>query len=135
MNRRSPAWRKYDRDVITFNHIEDGILAEKNGDITSAIDAFEKAAIRGSIYACAKLGNIFDDVIKPAQHKSAVHWYKAGVRLGDSACAWDLAMHYSGLGNKRWYLHWLQVAQKMGETDAPEELLNRKWWIKHNELR
>ena len=134
MTKKSPAWRKYERDLVIYNHVETGVSAEKHGEISDAIAAFEKAAIMGSIYARNRLGTIFSDVIKPHQPSRAVYWYKAGVRLGDCSSAWDLAMHYSGLGNKRWYRHWLTVAKRMGEIDAAEELKTGKWWRKHNDL-
>jgi TPR repeat protein len=132
MNRKSAAWKKYDRDLFIYNCVEAGRAAEKSGDIGAAVKCFEKAAANGSIYAIGELGRIFDFVVKPPRNDRAVYWYRAGVRRGYSSCAWDLAMHYSSLGNKRWYLHWLRVADRMGEPDAPEELSNGKWWRKHN---
>jgi TPR repeat protein len=132
MDKRSSAWKKYEQDLTTHLHIEAGLAAEGKGDINLAIQEFEKAAIRKSIYARGKLGTIFDDVATPPQPKRAIYWYKAGVRLGDSSCAWDLAMHYSNLRKKRWYRYWLNVAEQMGEIDATEELRSETWWNKHN---
>jgi TPR repeat protein len=116
-----------------YRHEQAAVAAENEGNISLAIAEFERAAIGGSTYARGKLGTIFDEVVDPPQHDKAVYWYKAGVRLGDSSCAWDLAMHYSLLGKKRWYLHWLRVAESMGEPGGSEEILTERWWKKHNE--
>ena len=105
---------------------------EEAGEIDEAILRFKVAAKLGSNKARSKLGTIFDDVLQPPRPERAVYWYKQGVRGGHSACAWNLAMHYAGLGRKRGYLHWLRKARSMGDADADTELLTRKWWKRRN---
>ena len=109
-----------------------GFDFEESGEIEKSIEAFTIAAKLGSIDALSKLGTIMDDVLKPPQPKQAVYWYKRAVRAGSSSCAWNLAMHYNGLGDRRWYLYWLRVAARMREADAIEELKTGKWWSKRN---
>ena len=132
MTKKTSEWRKYERDLVSYNYVQAGMYAEENGNIPEAIRYFEKAAAKGSDYAWSKLGTIFDLVVNPPQHDKAVRWYKFGVRRGDSSSAWDLAMHYSALGKNRWYRHWLRVAERMGEPGASEELEKEEWWKKHN---
>jgi len=106
--------------------------SEEIGEIEEAIRLFKIAAKLGSNDARSKLGTIFDDVLDPSKPKRAVYWYKLGVRGGDSACAWNLAMHYAGLGRKKGYLFWLLKAESMGDLDAGKELLTGDWWAKRN---
>ena len=63
-----------------------------------------------------------DDQIKPARSKEAVYWYKRAIRLGNYLGARNLAVHYKNLGQKRWQSHWLTVAARMGDPEAPKEL-------------
>ncbi|MEO5774731.1 MAG: hypothetical protein ABIQ32_11525 [Sphingomicrobium sp.] len=117
--------READALMIAFHR-------EEKGDLEGSIKAFKAASRLGSTDARSKLGTIFDDVISPPSPRKAVYWYKKGVEAGDSGCAWNLAMHHCGLGNKRWYRYWLQVALRMGDPDAPDELKTGKWWQKRN---
>lgn len=104
--------------------------AEEAGQLEEAICLLKKAARLGSNAARSKLGTTYDDVIKPAKPERAVYWYKQGVKNGYSDCAWNLAMHYAGLGKKRGYLYWLRIANEMGDEDAAEEIQTREWWLK-----
>jgi hypothetical protein len=105
---------------------------EEAGDIGAAISAFQEAASFGSTDAYSKLGTIFDDVLQPSQPLKAAEWYRRGVGAGDSSCAWNLAMHYCGLGDRKHYDEWLRIALKMGDPDAEAELLDERWWRKRN---
>lgn len=105
---------------------------ESNGDIASSINLFKRASRMGSNDARSKLGTIYDDVIRNPNRRQAIYWYRKGVEGGDSGCAWNLAMHYACLGRKRGYLHWLRVAEAMGDQDAASEIHSNKWWKKQN---
>ncbi|GJL90434.1 hypothetical protein [Hyphococcus sp.] len=104
--------------------------AEEDGQLEEAICLLKKAARLGSNAARSKLGTTYDDVVTPSQPDRAVYWYKQGVKNGYSDCAWNLAMHYAGLGRRRGYLYWLRIANEMGDEDAPEELRTGEWWSK-----
>lgn len=124
--------KKYENELKAFKFVEDGLRHQKLGEIENAIESFQKAANSKTKYANfaqSKLGNIFDDA-NPASSTEAVYWYKRAVRSGDFNSAWDLAMHYKDKMNKRWYLHWLKVADRMGEPDAKNEIETQKWWKK-----
>lgn len=89
-----------------------------------AIRLFRKSAEMGCVPALARLGRIYDDLLKPARPALAVHWYKQGVRRGSDVAAQNLAMHYKQLGKTRWYRHWLKRAADLGDDDSRAELEN-----------
>jgi len=99
---------------------------EDEGKIYRAIKAYASAARMGHVCAMSNLGNLLDDKIKPPRPKEAVYWYKRAIRLKHSVAAWNLAMHYRNVGKRRWYIHWLQVAAKMGDPEAKAELRKLK---------
>jgi TPR repeat protein len=109
--------------------------AEEDGNLRVAIRLFKAASRLGSTAARSKLGTIFDDVLAKPDPIKAVYWYRRGVAGGDSGCAWNLAMHYAGLGRRRNYLYWLRVARKLGDPDARKELSTERWWKKRNSTR
>ena len=102
------------------------------GNLKDAVRLYKRAARQGSNAARSNLGTIFDDVFVPSNPAKAVYWYKQGVQNGYGNCAWNLAMHYAGLGRRRGYLYWLRVADEMGEEDASAELADGYWWTKRN---
>jgi len=112
--------------------LREAFRAEKDGNIKAAIRLFKAASRLGSTAARSKLGTIYDDVLAEPDPIKAVYWYRRGVAGGDSGCAWNLAMHYAGLGRKRSYLYWLRVAREMGDPDARKELSTGRWWTKRN---
>jgi TPR repeat protein len=130
MTDNSKAWAKYRKDLIIYNYEKHAFEAEEKGDINLAIDNFEKAARMGSTLAQSNLATILDDVLDPPRPLEAIYWYKRAVRAGDSSCAWNLAMHYKEKLSRRWYLHWIRVADKMGHPRARKELETGKWWNK-----
>jgi len=95
---------------------------EDSGDVRGAIRAYRKAANDGDLPSQLNLGNLLDDKIKPARRKEAVYWYKRAIRKGYWPAASSLAIHYRNLGQSRWQLHWLKVAKKFGDTDAPRDI-------------
>ena len=108
-----------------------GSDAEDAGDIEAAIAHYTASAKLGHTHAQSNLGTLLDDVVSPSRPAEAVYWYKRAVRCGYSGGAWNLAMHYRGLGVRRWYRHWLLVAARMGHEDAPHVLrkLMKKGWM------
>ena len=95
---------------------------EEKSDFLGAIRAYRKAAKDGDKHSQSNLGNLLDDKIHPARPTEAVYWYKRAVRQGYWAAASNLAIHYRNLGKSRWQLHWLKVAAKLGDSDAPKEI-------------
>jgi TPR repeat protein len=97
-------------------------LAEDRGDISTAINLYEKSAKLNFAYSQNNLANIFDDKLVPSREKEAVYWYKKAISNGYSTAAWNLAKHYQNKGNKRWYRYWLERAVQMGDEDAIDEV-------------
>ena len=112
--------------------LRDAFDAWEAGDLKDAVRLYKRAARQGSNDARCNLGNIFDDEIAPSSPSKAVYWYKLGVRDGCESCAWNLAMHYAGLGRRRGYLYWLRSADEMGHENAAAELADGYWWTKRN---
>lgn len=96
--------------------------AQEKGDVETAIRLYKRASRMGSTSAQLNLGNIYDDVLIPAQPLKAVQMYRKAVKLGDPGGAWNLAIYYKKLGKKRWHRYWLRRAASMGEEDAISEL-------------
>lgn len=95
---------------------------EDKGKISQAIRIYKISAKLGNTAAMSNLGNLLDDKLKVRRPKEAVYWYKRAVRRGHELAAWNLAMHYRNLGKRRWYVHWLKVAARMGDKEATAEL-------------
>lgn len=119
-------------DELVNKILREAFDAEANGNLKQSIRLFKRASRLGSNDARSKLGTIFDDIIEPRRPDRAVYWYRRGVHGGDPSCAWNLAMHYAGLGRKRGYLRWLRVAASLGDPDASAELQSNTWWRKRN---
>ncbi|MGE0233002.1 MAG: tetratricopeptide repeat protein [Flavobacteriaceae bacterium] len=113
---------KADREKIAEQLWRDACNLEDEGKISEAVEKYETAARMGNVEAMSNLGNLLDDEVDPPRPKEAVYWYKRAIRKGYSTAAWNMAMHYRNLGQRRWYIHWLYVAARMGNDDAPEEL-------------
>ncbi len=95
---------------------------DEKGDFSGAIRAYRKAAKEGDKHAQSNLGILLEDKIQPARTTEALYWYKRAVRKGYWPAASNLAVHYRNLGKARWQLHWLRVAAKLGDSDAPKEI-------------
>lgn len=95
---------------------------EDAGRILPAIRLYREAAELGDISAQSNLGNLLDDKIRPARPAEAVYWYKRAIRAGSCTAAYNLAVHYRNAGKRRWHLHWLKVAQRLGDPDAGPEI-------------
>jgi TPR repeat protein len=99
---------------------------EDAGKIAAAVELYTASATLGNAIAQSNLGNLLDDAISPARPAEAVYWYKRAVKSGHITAAWNLAMHYRNLGQRRWHLHWLKTAAGMGDDDAAAELRAQK---------
>jgi len=95
---------------------------EEAGRIHEAIRVYTAAARLGDEIAQNNLATLLDDRAIPRRPAEAVYWYKRAVRAGSAEAAWNLAMHYRNLGKRRWQIHWLRVAARLGEPDAPVAL-------------
>lgn len=124
--------KKEYRATINYNR---GFDLQQCGDIDGAVSAYKIAARYGATDAMSRLGTIFGDMTNGDNASKAVFWYKKGVRNGDASCAWNLAMHYAGLGRRRGYLHWLRIAAKMGNKNAILEIDDERWWKKRTKIR
>lgn len=95
---------------------------EDAGRILPALRLYREAAELGDISAQSNLGNLLDDKIRPARPAEAVYWYKRASRAGSCTAAYNLAIHYRNAGKRRWHLHWLKVAQRLGDPDVAGEI-------------
>ena len=95
-------------------------LGEERFDL--AADIFAEGARAGHTGCMLHLGNLMDDVLEPRQPGRARHWYLRAYRLGESAGAYNLAIHYAGRRERRWFLFWMQKTAAMGMRAAIEEL-------------
>jgi TPR repeat protein len=95
---------------------------EEVGKLAPAVILLRRLAELGNIHAQVNLANLLDDKTTPRRPKEAVYWYKRAVRRGHWAAASSLATHYRNLGKPRWQLHWLKVAAKLGDSEAPKEI-------------
>ena len=106
--------KRYERALALFYSGSD---AEESGDLESAIRLFKSAARLGMGSAYLSLGNIYDDVVKPAQPSKAVASYKRACALGNPSGAYNLSAHYKNIGNSRWARFWKIRADAMGHSD------------------
>ena len=100
----------------------DACAHEDAGRILPAIRLYRQAAKLGDVGAQSNLGNLLDDKVKPARRAEAAYWYKRAIRAGSATAAYNLAIHYRNLGKRRWHLHWLKAAQRLGDPDVGPEL-------------
>jgi TPR repeat protein len=83
--------------------------------------------------ACLSLARYFDDLSVPRDKPRAVKLLKQASKWGHPSGAWNLAMEHRLRGRRRWYLHWLGVAARLGEEDAITALAQlgangEAWW-------
>jgi TPR repeat protein len=115
-----------------YEMMDDALKAEKSGDVSTATRLYKRVVRSISNIARSTLGTIYSNEMNPPEVSKAIYWYKSGVKNGHAWCAWNLAMQYAKMGRKRGYLHWLAVAEEMGDEDAPVELADNFWWNKNN---
>ena len=89
------------------------------GQLREAERLFRRAAAMGHLPSMNSLATLLDDDLRRPQE--AIFWYKRAVLAGHDIAAWNLAMHYVPLGQKRWYRYWMKRAAAMGNEDAAVE--------------
>lgn len=94
---------------------ERGDRAWDRGHLVEAERLFKRAALMSHVDSMNSLATLLDELGRP---REAVRWYKQAVAAGHAMAAWNLAMHYVPLGQKRWYRHWLNKAASMRDEDA-----------------
>ena len=97
---------------------ERGDRAWDRGHLDEAERLFKLAAAMGDHVSMNSLGKLFDDLRRP---EDAVRWYKRAVVAGSAIAAWNLAMNYVPLGQRRWYRYRMKKAAAMGYDDALTE--------------
>jgi TPR repeat protein len=91
---------------------------EELGKIEEAVKLYRRGARLGNLGSMINLASLLDDQISPPKPREAIYWYKRGIKAGDSTAAFNFAMHYRNLRQRRWYVHWMRVAAQMGDSDA-----------------
>lgn len=99
-----------------------GLSLHEAGDYPGAIAAYEFAAERNHSSAQVNLGTLLDDNACPPEPERAVFWYCKAVENGESAAAYNLAIHYEKCANAELATTWLERAAEMGDPDALERL-------------
>jgi TPR repeat protein len=103
-----------------------GATLEESGDFRKAIQAYKKAAKDGDPHSQLNMANLLDDKIKPRRPLEAVYWYKRAIKQNYWPAASSLAIHYRNIGKHRWQMHWLKVAERLGDTDASKDIQKLK---------
>lgn len=107
--------------------------AEEAGRFIEAEALYTVAAELGYDLAMNSLAVLLEDILQPPRAAEAVYWLKRAVDAGSDMAAWNLAMRQRFAGRRRWYIHWLKVAQRMGHEEATEALAvattrDDIWW-------
>lgn len=95
---------------------------ENQGRLFEAEALYTVSAQLGYCLAMNSLAILIEDVMTPPRPLEAVYWLKRAVAAGDDTAAWNLAMRQRQAGRRRWYVHWLRVADQMGHAEAAEVL-------------
>lgn len=99
-----------------------GLSLYEAGDYAGATAAYEFAAKRNHSCAQVNLATLLDDNTFPADPQGAVYWYSQAADNGESAAAYNLAIHYEKLGDASSAKNWMKRAAEMGDSDALEWL-------------
>ena len=107
--------------------------AEERGRLVEAEALYTVAAELGYDLAMNSLAVLLEDVIQPPRAAEAVYWLKRAVDAGSDMAAWNLAMRQRQAGRRRWYIHWLTIADRMGCEEAGQALAvattrDDIWW-------
>lgn len=103
--------------------LERGCDLEERRQFKKALEAYRKAAKRGSAEAQVNIANLYDDGKGcKRDEKKAVYWYKRATKSGSPEGAYNLGIHYRRKGNKRWAQYWFKRASDMGDEDARIEI-------------
>ena len=107
--------------------------AEEEGRLLEAEALYTVAAELGYHLAMNSLAVLLEDVIHPPRAAEAVYWLRRAVDAGSDMAAWNLAMRQRLAGRRRWYIHWLTIAEQMGHEEATQALAvattrDDIWW-------
>lgn len=107
--------------------------AEEAGRLVEAEALYTVAAELGYDLAMNSLAILLEDILQPPRPAEAVYWLKRAVDAGSDMAAWNLAMRQRLAGRRRWYIHWLTIAARMGHEDATRALAvatarDDIWW-------
>jgi TPR repeat protein len=93
------------------------------GDRKRSMELFERTAALGVVEAQVNLANMLDDGDGvPSDFEAARYWYRRAIKAGSPEAAYNLGLGYLRRNNRRWARYWLQLAESMGDEDAPELL-------------
>ncbi len=95
---------------------------EAQGLLLEAEALYTVSAQLGYTLAMNSLAILIEDVMSPPRPLEAEYWLKRAVGAGDDAAAWNLAMRHRMGNRRRWYIHWLKIAEQMGHEEASEVL-------------
>ncbi len=99
-----------------------GLNLYEAGDYPGVIAAYEFAAARNHSCAQVNLATLLDDDACPPDPERAVFWYRKAVDNGESAAAYNLAIHYEKRADAELAIKWMKRAAEMGDSDALEIL-------------
>lgn len=125
--------RQSDLQIETCKLWAEGDACLKAGLLLKAEALFRVAAELGYPLAMNSLAVLIEDDIQPSPPAEAVYWLKRAAAAGSEMAAWNLAMRHRLAGARRWYIHWLRVAERLGETEATRALAvattrDDVWW-------
>lgn len=114
--------RESDIRIQACRLFDEALAAEEESRLIAAEALYRVAAELGYPLAMNNLAILIEDRMRPARPAEAVYWLKRAVGAGYDGAAWNLAMRQRLAGRRRWYIHWLRVAQALGAEDAAEAL-------------
>ncbi|MDP1629998.1 MAG: hypothetical protein Q8L66_01090 [Caulobacter sp.] len=125
--------RMSDLQIQACQLFDEALKAEDQGELVEAEALYRVAAELGYDLAMNSLAVLIEDRMTPPRPAEAVYWLKRAVAAGSSNAAWNLAMRHRLEGRRRWYVHWLRIAETLGDTEAAEILAvattrDDSWW-------
>ncbi len=125
--------RQSDIQIQACKLFDEALQAQEDGHLLAAEALYRVAAELGYPLAMNNLAVLLEDDIQPPRPAEAVYWLKRAVDGGYDGAAWNLAMRQRRAGRRRWYIHWLEIAQTLGCEDAGPALATATtrpdiWW-------
>ena len=125
--------QSFDLQIQACRLFAEGLEREEDGRLVEAEALYTVAAELGYPLAMNSLAVLIEDVLQPPRPAEAVYWLKRAVEAGDDTAAWNLAMRQRQAGRRRWYVHWLRIAERMGHAEATPVLAvattrDDIWW-------
>lgn len=96
--------------------------AQEAGRLMEAEALFTVSAQLGYTLAMNSLAILIEDIMDPPRAAQAVYRLKRAANAGDDTAAWNLAMRHRLANRRRWYIHWLRIAEAMGHEEATQVL-------------